>query len=196
MSELLAIIGTAGRKDDYAKLNKENWLEVKKLVRNFIRENKITQVISGGAAFADHLAVNLYNAKIVENLTLCLPAEFNLSNKKFKENGFKSSGSIANYYHRRFSEKIYDNEEASLNQIYEAIQGGCEAISWSNFWDRNAQVANLSTMILAITFGNGNIVKDGGTAHTCKLFIQKNGSAKAFHLNLYDMKIHDNAIVE
>jgi hypothetical protein len=134
--------------------------------------------------------------KIVIQTKLFGGNEIVTEENKLKENGFKSSGSIANYYHRRFSEKIYDNEEASLNQIYEAIQGGCEAISWSNFWDRNAQVANLSTMILAITFGNGNIVKDGGTAHTCKLFIQKNGSAKAFHLNLYDMKIHDNAIVE
>jgi len=188
----LAIIGTAGRGDDYAKLSKDTWNNVKKTVLKFIEEHSVTDLISGGAAFADHLAVGLFNKEICSKLHLALPCQFDIQKNEFVSEGFKSAGGTANYYHKRFS-KMMGRE--SLTEISAAIQKQCKLSYGKGFLDRNKIVAENSVILLAITFGEKEQVKDGGTSHTTRLFIKKNGNENAYHLDLNEMKIYSNATV-
>ena len=136
------------------------------------------------------------NSKFVDKLILCLPSEFDLDNNLFKYKNYKDDGSISNYYHKRFSQKIYNNNFQSLLQIGKSIQNGAEVVIGKGFFDRNNIVAEKSNILLAITFGCDNILKDGGTAHTTKIFIKKNGSENSYHLDLNKQEIFKNAVVK
>ena len=86
------------------------------------------------------------------------------------------------------------NGRNSLKELSEALKT-CKYSIGKGFLDRNKVVANKSKILLAITFGGGNVVKDGGTSHTTKLFIEKNGNENAYHLDLNDLKIYSGAVV-
>lgn len=192
----LAIIGTAGRKDDADKLTIQKWNEMKKVVARFVKEHKIEIAISGGAAYADHLAVGLYNAKLVYDLKLFLPCEFDIEKVKFLDNGSKdwrtNPGKISNWYHSEFSKKIGIN---SLEEMKKAILKGCAVQSGGGFFGRNDQVAKESDKLIAFTFGDGPIVKDGGTTHTVKQFLKNHDVKNAWHYDLNSMKLFQNAKV-
>lgn len=194
---ILAIIGTAGRGDDGAKLHIDKWNDTKRVVLKLIEDYGITSLISGGAAFADHLAVQAFlSPKVhVNKLTLCLPCEFNLSKGKFQENpkDQKDCGRISNWYHEK-SMKITGRD--SLAEIAQAIEGGAEVIVGKGFFDRNKTVARWADMLVAITFGTEEWVKDGGTAHTTREFIKlKKSNDNAFHIDLNEVKLYKKAIV-
>ena len=157
-----AIIGTAGRdKSKTMDINLWNWMLSD-------ASNRITEsdhLVSGGAAWADHLAVELYINGECSDLTLHLPAPFD--NGRFI-GPYGSSASAANYYHERFSRVIGIN---TLHQIYRAICGGAnvtyepEHSGYSGMFNRNSKVSKADNM-LAYTFGTGNVPADGGTLDT------------------------------
>lgn len=156
----ISIIGTAGRKETFKKLNVQVFQKMIIDAEDQIKKFPIKELISGGAAWADHIAVDLFLRNIIPSLTLYLPAEF--KNEKFIENGFKSPGSIANYYHQRFSSKSGRNslKELTLSQLK-----GARFHIYDGFHQRNFEVAK-SDIILAYTFGEGDVPADGGTLHT------------------------------
>jgi hypothetical protein len=124
----IALIGSAGRKTDakYVNADRFNWM-----INNFketLVEHKVLNdknnidwnhihLISGGAAFADHVAVVLAIETGCE-LTLCLPSEWDPVNNQFKDTGIKdwikNPGGTSNYYHKEFSKKIGRNSFADL----------------------------------------------------------------------------------
>ena len=71
MEQTIAIVGTAGRKDDAQKLYPEMFTAMVERTREAITllENdplappgaKLSHAVSGGAAWADHIAVRLFN---------------------------------------------------------------------------------------------------------------------------------------
>jgi hypothetical protein len=166
----IAIIGTAGRdKTKPMTLALWKWM----LCDVYKRVPKGSHVVSGGAAWADHLAVSMFLFGWAREITLHLPAPF--FNGQFMESGFKSAGNAANYYHGLFSKVI---ERDTLGQISEVInmgwaQGGtlihidCEPESpgIGGMFARNAKVA-LADEMLAYTFGSGDVPADGGTLDT------------------------------
>lgn len=169
----IAIIGTAGRKEDGAKMTKEIYEKMIYAVRYIIISHfgldisKVT-LVSGGAAWADHIAVNLYNYGYVKDLILHLPCEWN--NGKYLDTGSRdwrvNPGKTSNYYHEQFSGKVGVN---TLNEIENAKVKGCKLIMDSKgFHNRNNEVSKASYMI-ALTWGEGSEPKDGGTLHTWKL---------------------------
>lgn len=165
----IAIIGTAGR-DKAMKMNRDLW---DWMVQDAIdRVPKGAHLISGGAAWADHLAVHLYLVGHASRLTLRLPAPF--ENNRYV-GPWKSSASAANYYHQRFSDLI---REKTLKQIGECIQSpNCDGSvepaeeGYSGMFTRNQKVAREATEMLAYTFGQGDRPADGGTAHTWDRFV-------------------------
>ena len=172
----LAIIGTAGRKEDAARLHIDMWKNIYIQVRQIIRERKITHLISGGAAWADHLAVQLFNQGEVEKLDLYLPARWNtFAYEEGTGYGTQNPGGTSNYYHRKFSERLGIE---SLEEIQAAIVHGASIhFDKGGFFGRNNLVAQNSDSVLALTFGsrdyegawvdaNAAGLKDGGTAHT------------------------------
>jgi hypothetical protein len=188
---MLAIIGTAGRGEDIKKLTPDLWKRAKRLIYDFIVKDQTESLISGGAAWADHLAVQLYNKNLVRYLVLALPCKFDMENCQFVEEGFRSCGNTANYYHKKFS-KVMGVE--SLPQIKQAIDNDAEVYNGSGFLERNLVVAKRANDCLAITFGDGPQLKDGGTAHTMRNFIKLHGNDRAYHLDLNSLMIFPKAI--
>ena len=197
----LGIIGSAGRKDDAPKVC---W----GLYHSMIQKAKDTMhvlaaehdmytmcLVSGGAAFADHIAVALFMEGDVLELELKLPCQFDPSRKRFVEGagGFSSPGSTINFYHRKFSEALQFD---SLNQLAAAMQKpGCFVRNADGFLARNTLVAERSHALLAMTFGNGPIVKPGGTADTIRKFLALPERGPAFHMDLSQRLCYRNARV-
>jgi hypothetical protein len=114
-------------------------------------------------------------------------------NETERQKGY-STGEVANRYHARFSRKVGFN---SLNDLERAIQQGATAVvPKGGFYGRNALVAQ-SDIILAMTFGEREWLKDGGTAHTIKTYlnrVKKYGFFdKSFHYDLNSGEIFSGA---
>lgn len=197
MEITLSIVGTAGRKDDAKRLSKKHFEAMCVVANGLITQCKeinypISTLVSGGAAWADHVAVTLFLEKKAPHLRLFLPCEF--VGGSFRDNGntdaYKNPGGTANYYHRQFQKNTGIN---SLTQLQIAAAEGAELINVAKgFHARNALVAK-SDFLLAMTFGKENQVKDGGTAHTVECYlsrVKKEGFFdKSFHYDLSSGKI-------
>jgi hypothetical protein len=200
----LAIIGTAGRLDDEKRLSKESFgamcLVAEELIKQLGENNyPVTHLVSGGSAWADHVAVKLFLNKKVSNLRVFIPCQFENGmftdiipvrvihgvNKQFEP------GSTLNVLHNKFSRKVGIH---SLTEIHLAQIEGAEILPCKGgFYGRNAMVAK-SDILLAMTFGEGRTVKEGGTADTVRRYltrVYKEGFFdKSFHYNLSDGKIY------
>jgi len=162
----LGVIGTAGRRDDAARLSADSFKRMTAVLVEFVREREIATLVSGGAAWADHLAVALFNKGHVNSLRLHLPSEFCLSIDAFVEPYPRSSGSVSNAYHRKFSRTM---EASSLRSLGRAMTApNCLSQVYSSFEERNRAVASDATELFAFTFGNGARLKAGGTLQTVK----------------------------
>jgi len=196
------IIGTAGRKDDARRLNKEvysiMYSEAERNVQEFSKSFGVDTLISGGAAWADHLAVRLFLFGVVPKLTLYLPCEFD---GVFIDNGIASfrgenPGRTANHYHKQFSRALGID---TMSELRSAVSAGANFVVSTNFWVRNGQIAKYSDILLAFTFGDKEWLKDGGTSHTMNAYLNKIKRErlfdKSFHFNLNDMILYSPAKV-
>lgn len=209
MEQTIAIVGTAGRKDDAQKLYPEMFTAMVERTREAINllENdplappgaKLSHAVSGGAAWADHIAVRLFNKQAISQLTLHLPAPFDPARHRFHETGSgdwrTDPGRVANYYHGLFSRRLEINSLAELGQ---ALRNGAqhtlvEDIGGSALYLRNSKVAKADALI-ALTFGKEGEVKNGGTADTVGKYLanrNRTGQAPwAMHIDLHNMRLH------
>lgn len=167
----VAIIGTAGR-DKSKAMTVNTWQWMVETAKNQIPAGSIA--VSGGAAWADHVAVALMLMGHLDGLILHLPAPIT-------EHGFigeyGTSGGAANYYHSRFANTIGVN---TIQQILDCTllpecTGSVQPVSqgFSAMFARNKRVVGelnpeMDAMV-AFTYGT-NGVADGGTKHTWDLF--------------------------
>jgi len=177
---MLAVIGTAGRREDAARISRALYDAMYRETVETARRWGVNGAISGGAAVADHLAVRAFLEGAVESLELWLPARFEhgafVPNPRVRFN----PGATSNNYHRAFSASCGVD---SLGEIAEAIRRGAAVHVAEGFHLRNSEVAARCTHMLAFTFGKGGGedllatdeafsdpaaagLKDGGTAHT------------------------------
>lgn len=195
MSKTLAIIGTAGRGEDKAKLTSFHYGRMFKAVTTIMDhvglDPAYVKVVSGGAAWADHLAVTLAlrGGCIPENLMLYLPNDLDAQRGYYGSTpNAEKSANTSNWYHKLFSEKVGIR---SLDEILQVKDMGATLDPGNgNFFARNALVAksvsSLDDHLLAFTFGDPESsqldwsahsfgpditpgqagLKDGGTAHT------------------------------
>lgn len=187
---ILGIVGTAGRGPDGEMLKVGYFTSMLKVSRYATTLLGAKCVVSGGAAYADHIAVVLFNSGHVSHLKLHLPAKWN--GQKFAEGSDKfDPGRTSNWYHRQFSAA---RGVDSLAEIAEAINKGCEVTVGPGFKDRNTSIANDAETLLAFTFGNGPNLKDGGTKDTMDKFQlrkQVNPNLRAFHFDLNGKELHE-----
>jgi DNA helicase II / ATP-dependent DNA helicase PcrA len=160
----IAIIGTAGR-DKTKPMTRQLWDWMVMHATEIVPGG--SHLVSGGAAWADHLAVHLFLNGCAESLTLHLPAPMN---KHGFTGPFKSAASAANYYHGIFSDAIGEN---TIGQLLMACEGEhCngtfepEAPGYGAMFNRNKKVAATAESMLAYTFGPGDVPADGGTKDT------------------------------
>ncbi len=170
--KIMAIIGTAGRKEDAAKLSLAHYnrmINAAKAVMS--RESYITKIVSGGAAWADHVATEFHNTHPVE---IFLPNDPDLNTLR--------------YYHKKFSQVVgWDTFDQLIQLSKNKIQVNHNC---GNFKTRNTKVAEIADIYLAMTFGDGKIVKPGGTSDTVDKIIQINPVAVGYHLDLNTLKLY------
>lgn len=173
MSRILAVIGTAGRDQSRPHIS-ALWKAMVADIAARVRPDDL--LVSGGAAWADHLAVEMFLAGKVRGLKLFLPTQL----VKGADGGWlflegftgRDSGSAANHYHRRFSQATGRPSHASLAEIAQAIERGalveCEppAPGYRAMFNRNTKVAQTCTEMLAYTWAEGDAPADGGTQDT------------------------------
>jgi hypothetical protein len=202
LARRLAVIGTAGRQDDAARMTVALYDRMFESLVEMIGRWKIDAVVSGGAAWSDHLAVRAFLEGVVPNLVLFLPAEFDLAANAFVPNPKVqfNPGQTLNNYHKAFSRQIGLD---TLGEISTALRrNSVVAAVHPGFHRRNSEVASFSNYLVAYTFGNHPSMelkpdhpafvnskaaglKDGGTAHTfgeCW-----NAEIKA-HVNLFELQ--------
>ncbi len=203
----IAIIGTAGRKEDEPLLRPDSFTRMVDAVRQLLPEGPVT-LVSGGAAWADHVAVALF----LENparfkLVLELPAEFDLKKQAYTETAPKNGerlygndnpGGTSNHWHRKFREKTGRN---SFADIAKAIELGADIRIGNGFFARNSDVASADRAI-ALTFGRGAMLKDSGTADTMGKFLGRGVGVPDFseqhpswHVDLNAWQVHSPAVV-
>jgi len=159
----LAIVGTAGRKDDADKLTPNHYCCMIQAAEKVIKLEKITHLVSGGAAWSDWI---IYEFEDLPRKTF-LPA---------KEKDLET----AKYYHNKFFAKITD-----------AAKMSGEIVNYGGFLDRNLLVSAEADLFLAMTFGHKNEVKDGGTKHTVDNMLKQ--GKFGYHLDLNDLRLWKNA---
>jgi len=163
----IAIIGTAGR-DKTKPMSRTLYGKMFEKIKRFysanhLKEKEVTWV-SGGAAWADHLAVTAwkyYGGK----LRLHLPADLT-------EEGFAGTkdGGIANYYHGLFGVQMNGDPTSTLKSLHALKQEPkVEMFVYKGFFARNREVAKDCDFAIAFTWGEGDAPRDGGTLHTWRM---------------------------
>lgn len=178
----IGIIGTAGRGEN--PLSKAHWAQMNSFCLNYILEQnyKNVDLCSGGAAWADHTAVNLFFKKteFKKKITLFLPCNWDINKQKFIDNGsskfWENPGKTANFYHEKFSMQISGSKNSSLHMLDYIIKNQDEnkrIIIGNGFHARNEMLANSIDELLAFTTSETEEPLDGGTLHTWKQFTGK-----------------------
>lgn len=203
----IAVIGTAGRREDGPKMTRELYMLMYNDFLNRVIEIVKTPkkplprppgtfspkqtnrsnphaaypditLVSGGAAWADHLAVSLYLAvseshdssfelnSVAVSCFLYLPANFLVKSRCYESNMPLDPGSVANYYHHLFGQKMCADKNSTLAGIYSAARAGASLIVEPGFKNRNLLIAANCEHLIAYTWGEGHLPKDGGTRHT------------------------------
>lgn len=152
----VGIIGTAGRQGLHEQLDAVLWERMVVAARQIMTRdwqldlNTVT-LVSGGAAWADHVAVRLYRQGHVPQLRLHLPARWQAAAERFTYE--TPAGRAANHYHLLFGEALQHDPWHELQQAAE--QGAVFLDHYDGFLTRNRQVAQEAEYLLAFTFTPG-----------------------------------------
>lgn len=202
----LAIIGTAGRATDGKILASRPDLYLDTMKRAALKVADLTNsttLLSGGAAWSDHIAILLFldnPSRFRLQLELPAPLVTDGDGKSFDDNGtgnFKNNpGAVSNHYHRLFKKaliKLQPNWSPFIDfkRIYDYAEYSSRVTY--GFLNRNLIVAREANHCIAMTFGNGAQLKDGGTAHTMSHFLARENHGKAYHLDLNTLKLYEDA---
>lgn len=166
----IAIIGTAGR-DKNHPMSAKHWDFMCHTIYEELKPEDA--LVSGGAAWADHVAIWAFLNDHCKQLILHLPAVF--MNNHF-DGGYGTSGGACNYYHG-----LFDNVMGfhSRGHIQAAIDKGARitnqpiAMGYVAMTNRNKLVAEDCTHMVAFTFGEGDEPADGGTKMTWNMAATK-----------------------
>ncbi|GAM21826.1 hypothetical protein SAMD00019534_050010, partial [Acytostelium subglobosum LB1] len=170
----LSIIGTAGRdltkpmsilQYEFMCVSVQSFMVINKL------HTKELTLVSGGAAWADHVAVDLFLKSYPRfKLILYLPCEIVKGEDgtyQYLDNGSKdwrtNPGRTSNIYHNSFKSIIGRD---TIQEIIDAKElGAVLDTSSKGFHDRNTKVSK-SEYLVALTFAEGLAPSSGGTLDT------------------------------
>lgn len=187
----VAIIGTANRKKELlSKMSVELYEKmVKRAHKTIVNDLNLDMsnviLVSGGAAWSDHVAVSLFNRYCYNALKLYIPCDWKES--KYHDNGARgwrhNPGYSANLYHRQFSDIMLCD---TLKEIEESRQNGAVLYVQDGFHARNTCIAE-SDNLIAFTWANNENEITGGSRDTwrkCenrKIHISINDLVKTCH---------------
>jgi hypothetical protein len=198
----LAIIGTAGRAEDRLLLGEEHWSTMLRAARHLVKAERVDRVVSGGAAWADHVAVQLFLDRDVPRLTLHLPCRvkegrfIDVPDARPVNRSGERPAEVMSKHHEHFSAATGVKSISDLSRASDNF--ACDTTVGCDFDSRNARVAEDADIALAMTFGAGHNVKRGGTYRTMRMILRKFGAEYArrtWHLDLNTMKLYRGASV-
>jgi len=189
-STRIAVIGTAGR-DTTRPMTRGLWLAMVQDFRGRVRADDT--LLSGGAAWADHLAVHAFLEGWCARLELYLPAPLEPvgggdATRHAFAGGPRTSGAAANHYHERFRQATGVDGRA---QIASAIAAGAMVVAepvatgYRAMFARNARIARGADAAIAYTWGEASHPAAGGTLDTWK---QVHSSHK-IHVSLHGLAV-------
>lgn len=166
----LAIIGTAGRSvDEKKRLDLDKFEFATKCVLDYINDELELDpadviLVSGGSAWMDHVAINLFLGGGFGGLHLYLPSEFNHKQKKFNNT---HEGRTLNELHTEFSFKTKINSLEDLCKVVtRGPKYGIKIHIKRGFLQRNTLVAQNCDHLLAFSFASNESSIAGGTKNT------------------------------
>lgn len=191
---LVSIIGTAGRYSNLhlltAKLFDQMVDECHRLIIDEYKDPADVTLVSGGSAWADHVAVQLFLTRGYARLRLHLPCHWDATTCKFAavvpSNAMQAHTSkVLNTLHGAFSKKMEHIANYSRNQIQRAINKGAVIFEYNSFATRNIQVAK-APHIIAMSWDEDE-PKTGGTAYTWK-----RAKGRKSHISLHTLLYGDD----
>jgi hypothetical protein len=195
----IAIVGTAGRGADGKRLNIDVYQRMLESVQAAV--GKLTsgapwKAVSGGSAWADHVAVSLFLSGNASALELHVPAELHFDG--YVDNGAVGSdawkinpGARLNELHATFSQAT--NRDSFVDICDASLRPNFSVELTPGMHPRNLKVAERAQHCIALTFGSGARVADGGTHFTMNAFLGKHGSGRSVHVDLNDMRMYSPA---
>jgi hypothetical protein len=172
----VSIIGSAGRGEDKPKWSADLYRRALAKSHEVITEvwgldPASVKLVSGGAAWSDHQAVDLFSYQMgYHSLCLYLPCRWDEGKRQFVDIGSRdfrvNPGGTANAYHAHFSKKMGVDTLAQIDSVRKSHPEQVELNqTHQGFHSRNTLVSS-SEFLIAFTFGEGDIPKDGGTKDT------------------------------
>jgi hypothetical protein len=207
----IAVVGTSGRQEAGARLVAADFSAMVERVSRSVRPTDV--LISGGAAWADHVAVQLFLDGKVGGLVLHLPGELMMKEvpgetprMQFDNGGFMTSGSTANLYHDQFATALGLQPGDTIAQLQQAIDKGAVVTfgngasptrsndtEISSFIARNRWIAQDATRaMVTLSFDpTPNGPNDGGSGHAVREHKRWNPGAKQLHLDIRQIRPDD-----
>jgi len=175
----VAIIGSAGRnKYEYNILSVKHLEYMVTKVEDFIKNTLNTTnnniiLVSGGSAWSDHVAVQLYLSSDFGGLELYLPARFDLNLNKFENT---NEGNRLNSLHEQFEKKT---KCSIFNELYLSITDpNIKVVIEKGFLQRNTMIAKNNDYLIAFTFSTNDLPTNGS------------GTFDTWHKTKHNNKIH------
>lgn len=165
----LLTAGTAGRGTTIQSLSLEVYDLMSAAHKGIIDFYNVHTIVSGGAAWSDHLAVTAYLKGEVESLRINIPGKFDTEKCIFvtrDRNDNKDHIRTCNYYHSLMEGKGIPSRQ----QIKEAIDKGAQVYSYKDFFRRNVVSTQMARRMVAFTYAGGDTPADGGTKFTWDRF--------------------------
>lgn len=207
----LAIIGASGRDEDGQRFANQPDMFLRRMVdaaRTIASLTGARILVSGGAAWADHIAILLFLEEPMRfSLHLHLPAflradprdPHSMEYLDSGADGGKSAAAVSNRLHREFHRQIAPLRPgwSPFRDLHTAfVHTSATNRLYRGFMPRNDAVAADADAVLAMTFGAGPQVKArSGTAYTMAAFLRSHDRSRAFHLDLSSMRLCRNATV-
>ena len=168
----IGIIGSAGGKGE--KFTKELFDKMCKkgneLIKGIKEVNKVVgtttdiTLMSGGAAWSDHVAINIGSE--YKSVEIYFPCGFDVKENKHEDNGKwdwkENPGRLSNSLHEQFGKELGRNTQEDFGKLKNIIM-----YKGNGFHHRNTYVAACHYLI-AFTFSESMDGYKGGTADTWK----------------------------
>lgn len=166
----IGITGVTGSYGPDLIFTKETLENITNTIERYMKDCHIHHIVSGGAPGVDFAAIKVFlDKKCCENMTLCLPCEFDPSQNMFVETGLEgwklNPGEYMNSQYKKFSQEI-DHPNAMM-LISQAIQTGAnvKVFGENGFTERNREIAK-SEILLAFTWMENEPAQFGGVRET------------------------------
>jgi hypothetical protein len=159
----ISIIGTAGRGKQPSR---EQYFSAVRHAEKLTSQYEEVHLISGGAAWMDHVAVSLYIMGKADSLTLYFPCKWSSFSERFEGSTFTAG--VACHYHHQFSHVMTGGRSRgrTMHGITLAIEKGAKYHEITEGFKARNLLVGKTDILLCFHWGEGVGPPPGGSRHT------------------------------